>query len=166
MTTSIKVDAHAGWPVRVVHHNLSEIPGHPGSQMVSYIRPGAEATFYIHSHLHLTFAEVQDGDAKGMQAYQAWLAGTARVVDESPLVRVKDLPEAEVVKGVPDDANGQPRVVSAKTNAASHQDVQAAAGATLTTSSPAPRVVTGHIEPIKAKTVEPILKGHELGDSY
>lgn len=51
MTTAVKVDAHAGWPVMVV--SLAGEPGYPQSVQSAIVEPGTEQTFYIHSGLKI-----------------------------------------------------------------------------------------------------------------
>lgn len=49
MTTSVKVDAHAGWPVQVVLEYGE--PGQPKRVIVETVEPNTERQFYIHSGL-------------------------------------------------------------------------------------------------------------------
>lgn len=55
MTTSVKVDAHAGWPVLVTLK-----AGEPNASKTVYtnlVEPGTERTFYIHSGLQVIGVE-------------------------------------------------------------------------------------------------------------
>lgn len=51
MTTAVKVDAHAGWPVLVV--TQSGEPSYPQSVEAHIVEPNTERTFYIHSGLKI-----------------------------------------------------------------------------------------------------------------
>jgi hypothetical protein len=51
MTTSVKIDAHAGWPVQVVFENGE--PHYPKSISVETVAPNTERTFYIHSGMRI-----------------------------------------------------------------------------------------------------------------
>lgn len=51
MTTAVKIDAHAGWPVQVVVE--SGEPGQPKHVEVVTIEANTERTIYIHSGLRL-----------------------------------------------------------------------------------------------------------------
>jgi hypothetical protein len=53
MTTTVKIDAHAGWPVRVTRLYPS------GDQAVATVEPNTEGTFYVHSTMDLHIHEVQ-----------------------------------------------------------------------------------------------------------
>lgn len=51
MTTAVKVDAHAGWPVLVVVEHGE--PGQPKTVTTVEVAPNTEHTFYIHSGLRI-----------------------------------------------------------------------------------------------------------------
>lgn len=51
MTTSVKVDAHAGWPVLVVLEYGE--PGQAKSVTTERVEPKTERTFYVHSGLKI-----------------------------------------------------------------------------------------------------------------
>jgi hypothetical protein len=57
MTTAVKVDAHAGWPVLVV--TLVGEPGYPQSAQSHIVEPLTEQTFYIHSGLKIVSVSEQ-----------------------------------------------------------------------------------------------------------
>jgi len=57
MTTAVKVDAHAGWPV-LVTLKYGE-PGRPKSVSTKTVDPHTEETFYIHSGLQIIGIEEQ-----------------------------------------------------------------------------------------------------------
>ena len=57
MTTAVKVDAHAGWPVQVV--SAQGEPGMASVILTDVVPPNTERTFYIHSGLRiLSIAEM------------------------------------------------------------------------------------------------------------
>lgn len=51
MTTAVKIDAHAGWPVLVVTQNGE--PKYPQSVEAHIVEPNTQRTFYIHSGLKI-----------------------------------------------------------------------------------------------------------------
>lgn len=51
MTTAVKVDAHAGWPVKVV--TLNGEPQYPQTAEVHIVEPNTDRTFYLHSGLQI-----------------------------------------------------------------------------------------------------------------
>lgn len=51
MTTSVKIDAHAGWPVQVVTEYGEA--SYPKQVEVTTVEPGTERTFYLHSGLRI-----------------------------------------------------------------------------------------------------------------
>lgn len=57
MTTAVKVDAHAGWPVLVTIKNGE--PGYPKTITTETVEPKTERTFYIHSGMQIIGVEEQ-----------------------------------------------------------------------------------------------------------
>ena len=57
MTTKVTVDAHAGWPVRVVKVQLNE-DGTRGSLSEETVLANTVQDFYVHSHLELEIKEM------------------------------------------------------------------------------------------------------------
>lgn len=55
MTTAVTIDAHAGWPVRVVSKQGE--PGQLGRIQEDIIQPGTQRTFYLHSGMHIILVE-------------------------------------------------------------------------------------------------------------
>ena len=51
MTTSVKVDAHAGWPVLVIIKTGEPLQGK--SVTTERVEPNTERTFYIHSGMQI-----------------------------------------------------------------------------------------------------------------
>lgn len=60
MTTAVKVDAHAGWPVLVTMKHGE--PGGAKSVSTDRVEPNTERTFYIHSGLQIIGIEEQPMD--------------------------------------------------------------------------------------------------------
>jgi hypothetical protein len=56
MTTKVTVDAHAGWPVKVITVNPKDgiVRGQP-----VIVPPNTEQIFYVHSEIELIIHEVQ-----------------------------------------------------------------------------------------------------------
>lgn len=51
MTTAVKVDAHAGWPVQVVSEQGEA--QYPKTIVTDVVEPFTERTFYVHSGLRI-----------------------------------------------------------------------------------------------------------------
>ena len=57
MTTTVTVDAHAGWPVKVMQVQL-DADGNATSQSETIVPPNTKQDFYVHSHLELHVKEM------------------------------------------------------------------------------------------------------------
>jgi hypothetical protein len=56
MTTTVKVDAHAGWPVEVTEVDVGTGAEHKNLPKV--VEPHTEGTFYVHSTRYLIVREL------------------------------------------------------------------------------------------------------------
>lgn len=54
MTTKVTVDAHAGWPVKVVSQQLGQDGLPSGEPREEIVPPRTTKDFYVHSHLEIT----------------------------------------------------------------------------------------------------------------
>lgn len=56
MTTKVTVDAHAGWPVKVVARDY--YPGNPTETELATVAPGTVQDFHVHSSRELIITEL------------------------------------------------------------------------------------------------------------
>lgn len=57
MTTAVKVDAHAGWPVKVTTFQLNN-HGDVTLEQEKIVPANTEETFYVHSHMRIAVEEM------------------------------------------------------------------------------------------------------------
>lgn len=57
MTTKVTIDAHAGWPVKVIQVQLGA-DGAPSAVVEVTVAPHTTQEFYVHQHLELHVSEM------------------------------------------------------------------------------------------------------------
>lgn len=67
MTTTVKVNSHAGWPVLVTitqYSNADRLAPQAVTVTQKIVPPNTIADFYIHSHQDIAMREIQPEDSK------------------------------------------------------------------------------------------------------